>query len=150
MQNILVPIDIAQEGSWDGVLEQAVDFARGGGKLHLVTVAPELSAVGLPSPGDFGVEVPSLTDYNAKVKEVAKQRLDALIESDVPEGIETTATVVTGRIHREILNAAEKIEADMIVMGARPPSLTSYFLGITAERVAHQANCSVCIVRPKH
>ena len=149
MQNILVPIDLAQEGSWDEVLHQAVDFARNGGTLHLLAVVPELSAAGLPSPNDFGVEVPSLAEYNAKVKEVAGKRLDSMIKDDVPGGTKTSTMVVTGHIHREILKAAEEVKADMIVMGARPPSLTSYFLGITAERVAHQADCSVCIVRPK-
>ncbi len=149
MQNVLVPIDLTHEGSWDTVLEQAVDFARRGGTLHFLTVVHEIAAAGLPGRNDFGVEVPSLEEYNAKIKEVAQKRLADLIAQHVPGDIKTTIRVETGRVHQAILKAAEEVEADMIVMGARPPSLTSYFLGITAERVAHQAACSVCIVRSK-
>jgi len=55
-----------------------------------------------------------------------------------------------GGIHQEILEEANAIKADLIVMSShRPhkPGIRTYFLGSNAGHVVRYAQCSVLVVR---
>ena len=47
----------------------------------------------------------------------------------------------------QILEAAEEIGADMIVIRSHDPGMSNYFLGSVAGRVVRHAHCSVLVVR---
>ena len=52
-----------------------------------------------------------------------------------------------GSIHREIIAAAEKADADLIVMASHKPTARDYLLGANAAHVVRHAACSVMVVR---
>jgi len=59
--------------------------------------------------------------------------------------------VLSGAAIFEIIEAASKWHADMIVMGARTRSdIESFLMGSVSKGVVMQAPCSVVIIRPPH
>ncbi|MFY0676764.1 MAG: universal stress protein [Neptuniibacter sp.] len=85
-------------------------------------------------------------------KSVIKNRLnrfhdDELTEDDVELVERPEVEVVQGKAYRCILDAAQKFDADLIVMGDRASSsLSRIFLGSTAQKVIHQSVRPVLIV----
>jgi len=62
--------------------------------------------------------------------------------------IEVTPLLTVGQPHREISRAAQKIGADMVVLGAMGEHpAREFFLGATAERVVREATMPVLVVR---
>jgi nucleotide-binding universal stress UspA family protein len=58
-----------------------------------------------------------------------------------------TTAVRFGGTYQEILAHAEKIGAELIVIGSHKPNVADYLLGSTAARVVRHARCSVYVVR---
>ena len=139
-KDILLPIDLGDEGSSMGALSKAVELAKSAGAtLHVLTVVPgfRMSIVSQYFPEDF--EEKSLAD--------ATQRLRALIADKVPSGVKTQAIVANGTVYEEILRVAAEIKCDLIVMASHRPALKDYLLGPNAARVVRHAACSVLVVR---
>ena len=55
--------------------------------------------------------------------------------------------IVIGRPKDKILERAEAISADLIIIGSRRPSISTYLLGSTAAAVVRYAKTSVLVVR---
>jgi nucleotide-binding universal stress UspA family protein len=77
--------------------------------------------------------------------DVAKARL-ATLAASVPE-VDIGTEVGTGTVHGGILEAAERVAADLIVLSSHRPSVADYLLGANASRVVRHAKCSVLVVR---
>ena len=64
--------------------------------------------------------------------------------------IEVTPLLAVGQPHREISRAAQKIGADMVILGAMGEHpAREFFLGATAERVIRETTAPVLVVRNK-
>lgn len=139
-QNILIPIDLAHQSSWRKALPVAIEHARHwGAKLQVMTVVPEI---------DFGataVHYPK--GFGRRIQEEAKQRLDEIIQQEIPQDLSVQGIVEQGSIYREILRVARDINADLIIMASHRPELTDYLIGSNAARVVRHAQCSVLVVR---
>jgi nucleotide-binding universal stress UspA family protein len=137
-KNILIPIDIAEESSWQKALPVAIDQARrSAGMLHVIAVAPEV-----PPQLAF---LPS--DYGSKMRAHATEKLASLVKAQVPDDTPVQQHVGQGSVYKEILKAAREINADLIVMASHRPEFESYFIGPNAARVVRHADCSVLVVR---
>ncbi len=81
--------------------------------------------------------------------EHAKAELSAMVEAAI--GADANATVRhivgVGTAYHEVLRAANKGGADLVVLGAHRPDLRDYLLGPNAARVVRHARCSVYVVR---
>ena len=148
MATILVPVDLDHESSWRKALPTAVDQARlTGGKVHLVHVVPHITA-GLDWRYAIRGETGGTLDYDVKeVQEAAQKRLQDLMAQHVPPEFRGETPVPHGVIYDEIIRAADRLGADLIVMASHRPSLKDYLLGPNAARVARHARTSVHIVR---
>lgn len=148
--NILVPVDLNHKRTWQPVLPVAVELARArGAALHLMTVVPKLSSgSGLPSGADYGENVPALDDYNRKMKKMMEREMEAFIKSYLPEDVTVKSQVAMGSVYRRVLDAASKLKVQLIIMSGYSPTLRSFLLGTSAERIARHAHCSIYIVRP--
>ena len=62
-------------------------------------------------------------------------------------GIKTKIDMRHGTPGSGILDAAEDLGIDLIVIGSHKPDLTDYFLGSTAARVVRHAQCPVLVMR---
>lgn len=147
-KHILVPVDIQHRSSWERVFPAAVQAAReSGARLHVLTVVPDLFA-GVDWRYAIRGEQRGSIDYDRQeMMKQAKERLQDLIGQNVPAEVDAEVVVRHGTIYEQILEAAEEVGADLIVMASHRPSLSDYLLGPNTARVARHARCSVQIVR---
>jgi universal stress protein F len=145
---ILCPVDLEQSSSWHRALPEAVAQAKAkGGKVFLMTVVPHLAA-GIDWRYAIRGEMHGSEAYDIKsFVDQAEVRLDELMREQVPEDLRGGTIATHGTIYHEILQVAEELPADLIVMASHRPSLKDYLLGPNAARVARHARCAVFIVR---
>lgn len=138
--DVLLAVDLNDEGSWAKALPVALEFTRAfGGTLHVMTVVPNfgMSIVGQFFPKGYEKEV------GEKVLVVLKE----FVKTHVPQDVKTQRIVGEGTVYEVILNMAEKINADMIVVSSGRDDLKDFLLGPNAARVVRHASCSVTVVR---
>ncbi|VDZ64485.1 Universal stress protein F [Serratia odorifera] len=56
-------------------------------------------------------------------------------------------TISFGSPRDEVLQLAEEIDADLIVIGSRRPSVKTYLLGSNAAAIVRHAKTSVMVIR---
>ncbi len=146
-RKILVPIDLVHESSWKAALPAAIDLARDpDDELVVMTVVPEITA-GL----DWRYAIRGETGGSEKldIKGIlrdAETRIEQIVREHAPDNaVEVIARY--GTVYEEILNVADEMKVDQIVMAANRPSLAEYLIGPNAARVVRHARCSVQIVR---
>lgn len=139
-KNILLPIDLNDRNSWQSALPKAVDLCRQhGAKLHVVTVVPDIFQ------GHVAPYFPE--GYEDELIQRTDEALRKLIREQVPDTVEAEDSVAHGSIYHEILAAAEKVGANLIVMASHRPEIRDYLIGPNAAKVVRHANCSVLVVR---
>jgi nucleotide-binding universal stress UspA family protein len=139
-KTILVPVDLADIEAAQPALDQAAALAEGtDGSVRLIHVRPILPAPAL----DF---VPDT--FEAEQQASAEERI-ADIAATIPLPAEQVSAVVrTGSVYGEVLAEADRIGADLIVVGSHRPSMASYLLGSNAATIVRHASSSVLVVRP--
>jgi nucleotide-binding universal stress UspA family protein len=138
LKTILVPIDVSQIEAGGIALDLARDLAKiRGGKLVLLNVVERV-------PGYAAVHIPPR--FHEKAKSDASAGLKDLASK---HGLADTAEVVVrdGHPSLEILDFANKIGADAIVIASHDPGIADYLLGSVAARVVRHAHCSVFVAR---
>lgn len=139
-KDILLPVDITEPDSWKHALKAAVEYAQAfGSVLHVMTVVP-----------DSGMSMVSQyfsKDAVLKIIENTNRALHKFVEDNIPPGIKVQHIVTTGNVYESIINTADKINTDLIVMSAHRPELKDYLLGPNAARVVRHSSKSVLVVR---
>jgi universal stress protein F len=133
--NILVPVDLAH----GDVGAHTLGLARKiGGPEAQVTVLHVLDSV----PSFVAAQIPR-SALDAHWTE-AREKVTALAHA-----IDKDAKVVIrqGSAANAILEEAEALGADAIVLGSHRPDLRDYLIGSTAARVVRHAQCSVVVDR---
>ena len=139
-QNVLIPVDLAEASSWRKALPAAIEICRAsGGTLHLMTVVPDY---GSPAVAQY---FPA--DFEERMIAESTKELAALAAKIVPEDVTVETLVVYGGIYEKILETADELGADLIVVASHRPELKDYLLSPNAARVVRQANQSVLVVR---
>jgi nucleotide-binding universal stress UspA family protein len=139
MDRILVGLDASDRAV--EVLEAATELARRtGGKLIL------FRAVGVPH--EIPVEAYSMTPANlAELLEREAQGYLDRIAATLPPGMLLEAVVHVGTPWQGICAAADRYQADMIVIGSHGYSGLDRLIGTTAAKVVNHAKQSVLVVR---
>ncbi len=139
-KNILLPVDITHNGSSRQSLAVGIEYAQAfGSKIHLMTVIP-----------DSGMSMVSQyfsKDAVSRIIESSNDILQDFAKSNIPDGVKVKFIVTTGNVYESIINAAKKIDADLIIMSAHRPELKDYLLGPNAARVVRHSDRSVLVVR---
>ncbi len=138
--DILLSIDLNHDSSWRKALPAALELCRSSGAtLHVMTVVPDMGSAWVAGffPGDF--EEKALARADAGMAE--------FVAENVPDGVPARTIVANGTIYEEILDAARKVGADLIVMASHRPEFRDYLLGPNASRVVRHAPMSVLVVR---
>ncbi len=137
---ILLAIDLEEESSWHKALPAAIDLCRASGaRLHALTVVPELG------PSIVSGYFPE--DYEAHMIADAGKRLNELLDAELPEGIKARPIVAQGTVYKIVIDTADGIGADLIVMASHRPERRDYLLGANAARVVRHSEKSVLVVR---
>jgi nucleotide-binding universal stress UspA family protein len=141
IKHILVPVDFSECSK--KALQYAVPFAEqfnaGIILLHVVqsfVPVPEMPAA------DFGA-------LEAQICELAKLEL-ATLKTNIPRKVETQTLLKIGNPYAEIIDAAEDLNADLIILSTHGRTgLKHFFLGSVTERVVRHAPCPVVVVRER-
>lgn len=151
MKKILVPTDFS-EPSYYG-LDAAAQLARStGAEIYIFNVCEVSNYYFAAEPGGFNPPASIMLDgINENLKRSSALRLRNLLKRPVLKGLKVnTAYEVSSNIHNTITTYAEKIKADLIVMGSHGAgNLKEIILGSTAERVVRFAVKPVIIIPVK-
>jgi nucleotide-binding universal stress UspA family protein len=134
-KTILVPTDIAHLAEGKLTIELAVAHASDNTRIVLLNVVEEI-------PGWASVAIP--TEVIQKSTTDAQDKLKAVANAS---GRKMDMIVRTGHSYSTILDVAEEVESDLIIIASHRPGLQDYFLGSTAAKVVRHAPCSVLVVR---
>ena len=138
-KKILVPIDLADPDLAKPAVATALMMAASSeGTIRFVNVLPL-------TPVMLAEYVPP--DFEAQQRKTAEDALGIVVAETGLDSSRITATVRQGGIYQEILEEANRIKADLIVMTSHRPAMRTYFLGSNAGHVVRYAKCSVLVVR---
>jgi universal stress protein A len=144
-QRILIAVDTSDDA--DRILEAATHLDRNGDDaFHVVTVIPPMmDGVSSMGGGSFAASWP-LKDMEATLMQEVSTGVRARVgRFGIPA---ERVSVLYGRPAAEIQAQAEKLEADLIVVGSHGRrGLARVMLGSTANAVLHGARCDVLTVR---
>ena len=140
-RKILVPIDFSTHSS--RALQTAVELAKAfGGTLHLLHCYP--INVGAISP--YGLVIPE--SFDRDIREAATKQLAQWREKATAQKVEVSTEVTPLFPSEAIASTAERIGADLIVMGTRGLSgIKHVMLGSVAERTVRIAPCPVLTLK---
>jgi universal stress protein A len=103
--------------------------------LHVIIIIPLAPGPALPS---------------GEAESVARIRLERISHQKLKAGTRYEILVMTGDPAVEVLQAANRLGIDLIVMATHGrKGLGRLVLGSVAERVVREARCSVLTVKPK-
>ena len=146
IKTILVATDFSSDA--DAAIEMAIEFAKAfEAKIELfhayyVEIPPIYAGFG----GDFTRP----EDILEPIRQGAESTMDKLVEDVAARGLNVRGRVAMEHASRAILDEAERLLADLIVMGTRGlTGLDHIVLGSTAERVIRLARCPVLTVKAK-
>jgi nucleotide-binding universal stress UspA family protein len=118
-----------------------------GAHLEVLTVLPT-EAEWYGGPWEFGASYAP----NDEIRDRLRIDREALLEQAVARlrrpGIGLAARLVTGRAASVIVEVAEEIEADLVILGARGHgAIERAFLGSVSAEVVDQTHCAVLVAR---
>ncbi|SEP13296.1 universal stress protein [Aquisalimonas asiatica] len=136
---ILLAVDFTPDASRIAARARQLAYASEA-SLHLIHVVEHIP---IDAAGEF--LGPPQAELHQEMVTTAEERL---LEYARAEGLETAQrTVAAGYTKQEILEHAETIAADLIVVGSHGRHGLALLLGSTANAVLHGAPCDVLAVR---
>lgn len=151
MKTILVPTDFS-EPSYFG-LDAAADFARKtGAVIHLINACEASNYYYSTDPLVIAPpEAILFQGMNDNLKKISMAKLNSLKKRKSLKGVKIiTFCDVTSNVHNSITEYADKIKADIIIMGSHGTgNLKDIILGSTAERVVRISAKPVMVIPVK-
>ncbi|MBW2193332.1 MAG: universal stress protein [Deltaproteobacteria bacterium] len=138
-KKILVPVDVDHPEAATAVYQSAVEIAKtSGAEIRLVSVMP---GFGMPIVASFISD-----DVRQEVRDRFNASLEKFIRENCPKPV--SYSITTGKHWKEILKAADKWGADLIVVHHnRRHEINEVFSRSCAQSVADNAKCSVLWLR---
>lgn len=138
-KTILVPVDIDDVETARPALDRAVALAEAsGGTVRLIYVRSLV-------PMSYMEFVPP--DFDTAQQDEAARRLAVLAEGVSLPKNRVSSIVTLGGVYDDVLGEADKIGADLIVVGSHRPTMATYLLGSNAASIVRHARCSVLVIR---
>lgn len=141
---ILVPIDVTE----DDLTKMLVPHVNAMQKLNNSTV--HFLAVTAPISNYLrygGTILPRDFPDDQKQADIILKELQEKVKLFSIPADKVQIKAVVGSVKDEILATAEDIKADVILLGSRRPSMSTYLLGSNAASVVRYAKTSVLVVR---
>jgi nucleotide-binding universal stress UspA family protein len=139
-KSIVVPVDLSEIEISQPALERAVTLTTlTNASLHLVYVRSIL-------PVTFMEYVPPSFDEEQQ-EDCEKRMAELLAKLPIADKSKVTTSVRMGSVYNEVLAEADKVKADLIVIGSHRPAMATYLLGSNATTIVRHASCSVLVVR---
>lgn len=141
MKSIVAAVDFSPVT--ERILRMALDMARGlGGKVWVIhAAAPDPDFIGFKTGPRY------IRDHRAEQLRKEHSDLQAMAEGLRRDGAEAEALLVQGPTSESILGEAERLKADMIVIGSHGHgALHRALLGSVSEQVMRESPVPVLIV----
>lgn len=142
-KQILVPVDLNEQGFSDKAVEHAVWHAKqSNATIHLLNVLPgiHMSMVSSYFPKDAA----------RKMKQDAQHQLNLFAEKYIPDEIIHHMYISEGKAWTTILEQASRIGADLIIMPSHQRSkLDKVMLGSVASKVVENSPINVLVLKPQ-
>ncbi len=148
IKKILVPVDFSDISL--NALDHAVNLAKLN-KASITLIHNTEAMMTNIYPGDYyAPAINNLASYEKEVFDKAKEHLKKLAEKiEKKNKIKTTAVNTSGWIREEILNTAEKIKADIIIMGTHgTKGFREFIIGSNTFRAINEAKIPVLSIHP--
>lgn len=138
--HILCAVDLTHEDEARAILSEAGRLAGlEQAALSVMTVLP-----------DYGSSFVGSFFKAGTLKQAAQAAVEALhklADDQLPDFGKVQCIVEIGSVYEEVLEAAGKCSADLIVVGAHKPRLADRVMGPNAARIVRHAQQSVLVVR---
>lgn len=143
-KTILVPIDVTEDALTELVIPHVNALQKlNNASVHFLAVTAPISNYlrygGTILPGDFPNDEKQAELILDELKEKVK------LFSIPADKVYLSSSI--GSVRDEILSIAEEINADIILLGSRRPSMSTYLLGSNAASVVRYAKTSVLVIR---
>lgn len=126
----------------DKAVQVAAELARGwGAALHIVT-AYQTGGSGMGSSAALVDTGASAALHQEAAEQIGQKAVDSF-----GEGLQTTVHAVSDNPPDAILNTAQSVDADLVVVGSKGMKGARRILGSVPNSVAHGAHCSVLVVK---
>ena len=137
LKNILAAVDFSSHS--EAALKLALGLVESvGGNLHLVHVFPESMVLAPP----YGPALPA--DFGMNMERAAVEHFQKWTDEFCPAGLSVTTHVRRGSPSKQIVETANELDADLIVMGTRGTTgLERLLMGSVAGRTIRNAPCPV-------
>ncbi len=139
-KSLLLAVDVDDAEGANRTTEAAIMLARTeGAVLHLLNVV-----------SDSGMAIVSSMlgpDHSRQMVEKAKSELEAWAANAIPADLQTELHIAQGTVYDQIIQSANKLNVDLIVVGAHRPQFQDYLIGPNAARVVRHASQTVFVVR---
>ena len=142
-RQILVPVDLNDKGFSDKAVELAVWHAKhSNAEIHLLNVLP-------------GIHMSMVASYFPKdaanqMKQDVKRQLQEFADKYIDDEVLYKVHVAEGKTYSTILDHAEKLGADLIVMPSHKRSkIDKVVLGSVASKVVQNSPINVLVVKPQ-
>lgn len=145
-RQILLATDFSETAR--GAADHAVGLAEAAGAtLHLLHVVEEIGYW-----EGFDLKRFPTDEVYEELRESARIALEDIVERTAERDVACQVHVREGKPFLEIIRAAKKIPADLIVVGSHGQTgLAETLFGSTADKVVRKAPCAVLVVRhPEH
>ncbi len=140
-QHILVPVDFSNHAVL--ALEEAADLAH--------KYQADVTAIYVIPQAIFHPEWAAEVEDTIDISDITEEAQKALSDMTAPyrqDGLHITEHILSGGPYVEIVRMAQRMNADLIVMGAHGEAGTKpALMGSVAEKVMREAPCSVMTVR---
>lgn len=139
-KKILFSVDLNDSATWEKALPSALQLCQAfEAELHVLNVVPDLP-MGV-------INLYFTSDVGTRLIKAANDGLRKFVDERIPAGFKVFPHIANGTVYIGIIETAEKIGADLIVMASHRPEMSDYLLGPNAARVVRHAPQSVLVVR---
>lgn len=139
-KRILCAVDLTHQDDAEAIVAEAGRIAElEKAELSLVTVLPDY---GSSFVGSF-FKAGTLKEASSSALEALHKMADKVLPGHGP----VQCIVEIGNAYEEVLDAANKSGADLIMVGAHRPDFADRIIGPNAARIVRHAKVSVLVVR---
>ena len=129
-KTIIMPVDVFEMELSDKAIRHAEFLAQDDGVIHLLH--------------RFAADVRRFEEH---LQHEAEERLQTMVSHFTIDPSRIKQHVRFGSVRDEVNELAKELDADVVVIGSRNPSISTHLLGSNASSVIRHANLPVLVVR---
>ncbi|HBW2227299.1 TPA: universal stress protein UspG [Klebsiella quasipneumoniae subsp. similipneumoniae] len=140
-KTIIMPVDVFEMALSDKAVRHAEFLAQQDGVIHLLHV--------LPGSASFTMSrfTADLQRFEEHLQHEAETRLQTMVSHFSIDPSRIKLHVRFGSVRDMVNELASEINADVVVIGSRNPSISTHLLGSNASSVIRHAHIPVMVVR---